>query len=253
MAQSNDQLKPAPVQTAQLRGGNAAAGGQAMPGSAVFQAAAAQASPGQMRSRAKRRSSRRLQMVKVGLPLVALGTLSYLGYWWYVHNRETVITVETARDNVPTQSIVTVNNFKYASIDDKNRPYTITATTATQPQEGAGKDIITLTKPQADISLANNAWMAVTAKNGLYHRDSDLVDLSGDVTLFHDNGMSFRTDTAHVDLKAKIAEGSDPVQGQNQNWELTSEGFRVLNNGNLIIFTGRSHMKIFGNGKDGNG
>jgi len=228
VAESDNQLKPAPVQTEQLRGHNP------------------------LRLAAPRRRSRGLLAAKIGLPLVAVVTLGYLTYWWYVHNRESVITVQTLENAVPGQPMVTVNNFKYSSIDDKNRPYTITATTATQPQSG-NQDTITLTKPQADINLENDAWMAVTAKHGLYHRNADLVDLSGDVTLFHDNGMSFRTATAHVDLKAKIAAGSDPVEGQNQNWELTSQGFRVLNNGNLIIFTGRSHMTLFGKAKDDNG
>ena len=59
-------------------------------------------------------------------------------------------------------------------------------------------------------------------------RDADIVTLNGDVTLFHDNGLSFQTDSATIDLKNKTAEGSDPVEGQNGDGELVSQGFRVL-------------------------
>jgi lipopolysaccharide export system protein LptC len=208
-----------------------------------------------LRGPAQRRRKRRRPLVllmKIGLPVVAIATMSYLGYWWYIHNREAVITVETLQQAVPGQPTVTLNNFKYSSVDDKNRPYTITAPSASQPQ-GNDKNTITLVKPKADITLENNGWMAVTAQNGLYHRDADLVDLNGDVTLTHDNGMSFHSASAQVDLKAKIAAGSDPVQGQNKNWAITAQGFRVLNDGDLIIFEGRSHLTLNGKGKDGNG
>jgi lipopolysaccharide export system protein LptC len=227
VAESDEQPKPALVQREHLRG------------------AATQ-------RRAKRRQPRLVLLMKIGLPLVALATMGYLGYWWFVHNRESVITVETLQNAVPGQPTVTLNDFKYSSVDDKNRPYTITAPSASQPQ-GDQKDTITLVKPKADITLANNGWMAVTAQNGLYHRDADLVDLSGDVTLSHDNGMSFHSASAQVDLKAKIAAGSDPVEGQNKDWAITAQGFRVLNDGDLIIFRGRSHLKLYGKGKDGNG
>ncbi len=50
------------------------------------------------------------------------------------------------------------------------------------------------------------------------------MTLNGDVTLFHDNGLSFQTDSATIDLQNKTAEGSDPVEGQNGDGELLARG-----------------------------
>jgi lipopolysaccharide export system protein LptC len=205
-----------------------------------------------MPKRTKRRRSTALLFVKIGLPLVALLTVSYLGYWWYVHNRESVINVQSPDTPSGNAPVVTVNNFKYSAADSKNRPYTITADSATQPQDKA-IDTITLVRPQANFTLNNNHWMTITAQNGLYHRNADTVDLNGDVTLFHDSGMSYHTNSAQIDMKAKVAAGSDPVQGKNANTEISSEGFRVLDDGNVIIFTGKTKLKLYGKGKDGNG
>jgi lipopolysaccharide export system protein LptC len=69
--------------------------------------------------------------------------------------------------------------------------------------------------------------------------------LNGDVTLFHDNGLSFQTNSATINLKDKTAEGSDTVEVQNGDGELVSEGFRVLDDGDTIHFTGKAYMKIY--------
>ena len=76
-------------------------------------------------------------------------------------------------------------------------------------------------------------------------RDTDIILLNGDVTLFHDNGLSFQTDSATINMKDKTAEGSAPVEGQNGDGELFSEGFRVRDDGDTIVFTGKAYMKIY--------
>jgi lipopolysaccharide export system protein LptC len=197
-----------------------------------------------------RRRSARLTVIKFVLPVVALVTVGYLVYWWYIHNREAVINVVTPDKPSANPPMITVNNFKYNSTDSQNRPYTITADSAAQPQDKA-LDIINLTRPQANFTLSGNHWMTITADKGVYHRSADSVDLNGNVKLDHDNGMTFHTDSAQIDMKAKIAAGSDPVQGQNDTSEINSQGFRILDDGNVIIFTGKTLLKLHAKGKDG--
>lgn len=204
-----------------------------------------------MPSRPRRRRSAGLMAIKFVLPVVALVTVGYLVYWWYIHNREAVITVVTPDKPSANPAMVTVNNFKYSATDSQSRPYTITADSAAQPQDKA-IDVINLTKPQANFTLANNHWMTITAQNGVYHRNADTVDLNGNVTLDHDTGLTFHTSSAQIDMKAKVAAGSEPVQGQNATSEINSQGFRILDDGNVIIFTGKSLLKLHGKGKDAN-
>ncbi len=45
------------------------------------------------------------------------------------------------------------------------------------------------------------------------------------MVLFHDTGLSFETDAATVDLKNDWARGDQPVEGQNADGELASQGF----------------------------
>jgi lipopolysaccharide export system protein LptC len=203
------------------------------------------------RGRPLRRRRAPLAMVKIALPTVAVITIGYLVYWWWVHAEDQVITVtkmENVVDGPQIKAEVTVNDVKYDGKDDQGRPYSITAKTASHAD--GDERHIALTSPLADIVMASGAYVALTAQKGMLDRDTDIIVLNGDVTLFHDNGLSFQTDSATINMKDKTAEGSAPVEGQNGDGELISEGFRVQDDGDTIVFTGKAYMKIYPKQKD---
>jgi lipopolysaccharide export system protein LptC len=172
-----------------------------------------------------------------------------------------------------------VQKVQYNGVDASNRPYSITAESASQAQKpepapaaadpgGEGKpaaaaqtaaeaeakaDSVNLQKLIADMTMKDGAWVAVTADDGVFHRDAGTVDLSGNVTLFHDTGLSFETDAATVDLKNDWARGDQPVEGQNADGQLAAQGFEIKDDGKTILFTGRSYLKLFPKKSDGGG
>jgi lipopolysaccharide export system protein LptC len=211
-----------------------------------------------------------LLVLKIGLPLIAVICVTYIVVWsrWQLPNT-TITPTDFANGPKPTTD-VTVAKVKYDGVDAKNRPFSITADKATQPDNtqsptanatpgAASQDqsksqtpvavktdgVINLTKPIADMTMQDGAWVAVQADSGVYDRDNGTVDLSGNVQLFHDTGLQFETDGATVDLKNNTAQGNQPVEGQNADGTLAAEGFQVLNDGRMVIFTGRSYMKIY--------
>jgi lipopolysaccharide export system protein LptC len=105
-----------------------------------------------------------------------------------------------------------------------------------------------LKTPKADMTTASGAWIAVTANTGVYHNDAKLLDLAGDVSVFHDGGTEFHTATARVDLSAGSAAGDDPVDGQGPTATIKSEGFQLVDRGAVIIFTGKAHLKLYQGG-----
>jgi lipopolysaccharide export system protein LptC len=137
---------------------------------------------------------------------------------------------------------LTMLNARFDGMDERDQPYTITADMATQSE--GDKDLIELELPKADVTLEDGAWLALTARSGEYRRQSRLLDLSGSVSLFHDKGFELRTEAARVDLGNGVAEGAQPVQGQGSAGFIEAEGFRVLNRGARILFTGKSHLIV---------
>lgn len=208
--------------------------------------------PGQAPFRPRRRRGGSVKVLKVLLPLVMVVTLGYLFYWW-LESRGSVVDAPQVLQGVTqdTKAEVTVNDVTYDGKDDKGRPYSITADSMSHA-DGDDRHI-SLKKPLADIVMSSGAYVALTANDGVLDRDTDVVTLNGDVTLFHDNGLSFQTDSATIHLKDKTAEGDDPVEGQNGDGELTSQGFRVLDDGDTILFTGKAYMKIYPKQKDQGG
>jgi lipopolysaccharide export system protein LptC len=231
----------------------------------------------------RKRNKGWITALKIALPLVAVSCVAYIAYWSRQVPIVHPIEVVGQGNNPPSQAAdVKVQQVQYNGLDSHNRPYSITAQGASQPQKaepvpatdsGDGseasadhppaakpaqaaapaEDIINLEKLIADMTLKDGAWVAVTADNGVYHRDAGTVDLSGNVTLFHDTGLSFQTDAATVDMKNDWARGDQLVEGQNADGEINSEGFEIKDQGRTILFTGRAYLKLFAKNSSGGG
>ena len=139
----------------------------------------------------------------------------------------------------------------YQGLDELNRPYTVTAQVARQ-QPGvvaAGAEVIDLEAPRADITLTDGAWLFIEARDGVYDRGRNWLDLRGDVTIYHDNGTRFRSETAAVDLTGGNASGRQPTQAQGPFGTIESEGFELTERGAVMLFTGQAHAVLEGRQK----
>src|SRR5579885_3452959 len=97
-----------------------------------------------------------------------------------------------------------------------------------------------------ELKTHNGATVVVTAATGIYQSQAQLLDLFGDVTLTHQNGTTFTTDTARVNVADNTAQGDDPIHGHGPSGDIRAEGFRVLDKGDTIVFTGRSDVLLNG-------
>ena len=203
-------------------------------------------SPGPKRIARSRRPGRRAWRLRVAtatLSLISAATFGSLIYGWD-QARGRIIDAGGGVVVDPRAKVdVVVNDLHYDGRDDRSRPFSITAVSASHTN---GDDRhISLKKPLADITTSSGAYVALAANDSILDRDAGLMSLSGDVTLFHDTGLSFLTDRATIDLRERTAEGDDVVEGQNGDGELISQGFRVRDDGDTIEFTGKAYMKIY--------
>jgi lipopolysaccharide export system protein LptC len=186
--------------------------------------------------------SRFVALMKFVLPAVAAGLLLLVIAWPRLQPG-----VERLRLGIPKVDVSDASDFRmlnahYSGIDRQNRPFTITAETARQM---SGKDdLVALEAPKGDMTLQSGSWLAVTADTGTYQSHAQKLDLFGHVDLFHDRGYEFRTDSAYVDMAAGTAEGDKPVEGQGVFGTITAQGFRLIDRGATIVFTGKSHLVL---------
>ena len=186
--------------------------------------------------------------MKFLLPALACALILLVVAWPQIAPDDTLFRVEPIKNAAQEAKNLNMINARFSGFDEKQQPFTVTADMATQrPGE---KDRVELQKPKADITLEDGTWLALTAKVGYYDRQTELLDLVGAVNLFHDEGFEVRTERAQVDLKNGTASGDLPVESQGPSGTLTSEGFRVVDDGETVIFTGKSKMILYPDEKD---
>jgi lipopolysaccharide export system protein LptC len=184
--------------------------------------------------------SRFVNLAKRILPAAAIALLLLLAAWPRIEDAIEHVHIALPHLDLREAKDLRMVNARYSGIDKLNRPYVITAEVARQNPKA--DDLVSLEGPKGDLTTANGGWFEVTAYTGLYQPQTQLLDLFGAVQLYQDKGNEFHTDSAHVNMEAGTAEGQDPVDGQGPFGHITSEGFRMLDNGDTIIFTGKSHL-----------
>jgi len=194
------------------------------------------------------RYSKFVGAMKVLLPAMAAALILMVVAWPQLTGVRSKFQVGIGNLGLDQLENLSMLNARFDGIDEKDQPYTITADVATQSRRG--ENLIELELPKADITLNDGAWMAMTARVGEFNRDTRLLDLYGAVSLFHDKGFEIQTSTARIDLDAGMAEGNQPVEGHGAAGSIKAEGFRVLERGQTIIFTGRSQLTLLPQAKE---
>ena len=190
------------------------------------------------------RYSRRVALLKRMLPVLGSALLVLVAVWPQldlllksVGLGLPVIDLREARE-------LRMLNPRYAGTDRYNRPYVVTAAIGRQVPNR--DDLMSLEAPKAEMLLRHGASVVVTAATAIYQSQAQLLDLFDDVNLIHENGTHFVTQSAHVDVSASTAEGQDPVVGHGPSGDIAAQGFRILDKGDSVIFTGRSHLVLKG-------
>jgi lipopolysaccharide export system protein LptC len=175
------------------------------------------------------------------LPAAALVLLCTLAMWPEVERIETGVRTAAAHLGADVTA-ARVTEAQYHSVDDRGRPYTLTASIAQQD----GPERINLTTPKGDITLENGTWMMVKSKQGVFIQHSNLLDLSHDVTLYRDDGTTLLTASASLDLTRGAAAGAEPVHAEGPFGTLDAQGFTATDKGTSIEFAGPAKLVLNG-------
>ncbi len=188
------------------------------------------------------------------LPLAALGLLALLTVW-----PELTTEADRARFSYRQASVTpqggVLRDASYTGVDESGQRYTLTATSARQmiggPDGGGrfGADRTMLKDPAGDIALAGGGWLMVQSAQGVYMQRDGQLDLSGEVTLFRDDGIEMQTNAVTIDLKAGAALGAEQVHVQGPFGTLDAQGFAVTDRGATWHFVGPARLRLDGAGR----
>lgn len=184
-----------------------------------------------------------VRILKFSLPLAALVIVAVLIVRLTSGTSQVQNLASQPAAEKTTPGLIELVKPKYEDVDDKGRPYTVTADKATRAVNEP--DVVTFTNPVADITLADNSWLAVNAKTGIFDHKNDTLDLKDDVTIFHDSGYELHTQELRLYLKLKTASTTLPVQAQGPIGTIAAQNMTVFDQGNLIVFGGPATLTLF--------
>ncbi|MFM9842455.1 MAG: LPS export ABC transporter periplasmic protein LptC [Dongiaceae bacterium] len=180
---------------------------------------------------------------KFALPVIAVGLGVAIFYLAQVEVGKNVIPIGDTTEVVPEEiDSVSMTNARFSGRDSRNRSFTVTADEARQRTSDSA--IIHLKHPKADLDLTGGRLVAIHAESGIFVRNDQLLNLAGEVTLSDNRGFEFHTESASIDLGRNTASGDAPVAGRGPSGDITSEGFRVLDDGDRVIFTGKTSLTL---------
>ena len=180
--------------------------------------------------------SRLVRQLRIVLPAVAVLTVAIVILWPKIRAEFSPPT-QTSTEERQAKMV----NGRYVGSDSHGRPYTVTYESAQQPPGGGPIEMV---NPTAELTLQNGHWVAIKAAQGRYDQAAGLIDLSGNVELFHDDGYRFMTEKAHVEFNKNLVWGERAITGRGPRGEVVGRGFRVINNGDAIVITGPARLLL---------
>ena len=190
------------------------------------------------------RYSRGVALLKRVLPAIGAALLLLVAMWPRIAPLIESVRLAVSGIDLREARELKMINPRYAGTDRLNRPYVLTAAVGRQIPDRS--DLMSLEKPRAVMIVHGGAKVLLTAATGIYQSQPQLLDLFGGVTLTHQNGTRFVTRQAHANLASNTADGHDPIEGHGPSGDVWGQGFHVLDKGDTIIFTGRSHAILKG-------
>jgi lipopolysaccharide export system protein LptC len=184
-------------------------------------------------------------IMKLLLPTVAIILIILVFAWPQLSDQDGRFSLAPVVISPEDSENFRMLNARYTGVDRKRRPYAVTANSANQSSTDAR--LVKLNTPQADILLSNQSWIAITAEDGTYDRQAQILELVGNVNLFHDSGYEFHTKSAILDLMAGDAIGQEHFSGQGPFGRLSADGFRIHNQGERIELVGQSKIIMYPN------
>lgn len=187
------------------------------------------------------RRSWRVTLLKRVFPGVAVLLLIALALApsWHAGPSANRVTYHLSPDQNGSTS--SMQGATYHGRDQQGQPYVLNAAGVVQKNP----NLATLVSPQGSMTLKSGAWLMLKSATGAYHQKTDFLDLSGDVTLYRNDGTIMTTSQAQIDLHTSSAMGTAPVQVSGPFGVLQAQnGFTLADRGDQIMFHGPATLVL---------
>ena len=153
-------------------------------------------------------------------------------------NQKSIVTFESEEINSTTQVL---KKPLFMGLDKKQQPFKISALKAIRYNEN--ENIFNLEEPKGEIKTSSENFF-VHGSTGIFDNSEQTLLISGNVEFTNNDSMKFNTSKAKFDFKKQTLTGNQKVVGIRNDSKIKSEGFKIFNKENKIIFTGKSYLTL---------
>ena len=153
-------------------------------------------------------------------------------------NQNSLITFESEEVSSTTQVL---KKPLFMGLDKKQQPFRISALKATRFT--SSDNIFNLDKPNGEIET-NSEKFYIFGNKGVYDNNNQTLMINGDVEFTNKNSIKFETSVAEFDFRKQILTGNESVIGRKNDSIIKSEGFKIINKENKVIFFGKSYLTL---------
>ena len=129
----------------------------------------------------------------------------------------------------------------FMGLNNKEQPFKVTASKATRFNEET--DTFYLENPIGEILIDNDKYY-LSGNNGVYDKNIQELKINGDVKFNNNLDLKFSTTEVFFDFKKQVLFGEKAVSGYRNNTKIDSQGIKILNKENKIIFTGKTKLLL---------
>lgn len=189
------------------------------------------------RRRTQRHHGRFVGIAKLLLVTLAAALVVSLAVWPQF-NRKDGPTMIGQVEGIQEEDVesLRITKAKLTGISKDGQTYMVTFDDASQTSQES--DLVKLIGPQADVELKDGSWISLSSPKGRYHRGNRILELDGDVIIFHDSGMEMNTGNITFNLESGTGAGHDPIHVQAPFGSFDAQGFRIRENTAVFHFTG---------------
>jgi lipopolysaccharide export system protein LptC len=187
------------------------------------------------RFRAAARHSRRVRLLRVGLPLAAiLGCLALALVSWFNPLRILSRLPISVGDVIVSGTKIKMENPKLSGFTRDQRRYDVTAGAASQDLTRPG--VIELHDINALLEMQEKTTMKLVAQDGLFDSKQERLTLMRDIVVTSSKGDEGYFDEAVIDTKNGNVVSDKPVRLKMLNGTVKGNRFELTNSGDVIRF-----------------
>jgi lipopolysaccharide export system protein LptC len=121
-------------------------------------------------------------------------------------------------------------------------PYEVRA--AQGMQDMLKPEIVELVRLDAKAQMTENAWVKLSANQGIYNSAKDELSLTGLVRIRSDAGYDMQTQSALMELKTGLMKTTEPVKVVLNAGSVEADQMQIVDSGQQVVFEGNVHSVI---------